>query len=88
MLLKCDKNLLQNASGFLLQNATVLLQKATFITNCDSTCSIKVVTRYQGKQVSLLSFERKGKQVRIQLPIQHLSEVKILKLLMFFTISN
>ena len=65
-----------------------LLQKATFITNCDSTCSIKVVTRYQGKQVSLLSFERKGKQVRIQLPIQHLSEVKILKLLMFFTISN
>ena len=41
---KCDKSLLQNALGFLLQNATVLLQiattslqNATFITNCDST---------------------------------------------------
>ena len=30
---KCD--LLQNASGFLLQNATVLLQNATVITKCD-----------------------------------------------------
>ena len=29
--------LLQIASGFLLQNATVLLQNATVITNCDST---------------------------------------------------
>ena len=27
--------LLQNASGFLLQNATVLLQNATVITKCD-----------------------------------------------------
>ena len=26
---KCDKSLLQNVSGFLLQNATVLLQNAT-----------------------------------------------------------
>ena len=33
---KCDKSLLQNASGFLLQNATVLLQNATVITNCDN----------------------------------------------------
>ena len=32
---KCDISLLQNASGFLLQNATVLLQNATVITKCD-----------------------------------------------------
>ena len=32
---KCDKSLLQNALGFLLQNATVLLQNAAAITNCD-----------------------------------------------------
>ena len=31
----CDRSLLQSASGFLLQNATVLLQNATVITNCD-----------------------------------------------------
>ena len=29
------KSLLQNASGFLLQNATVLLQNATVITKCE-----------------------------------------------------
>ena len=40
---KCDRSLLQNASGFLLRNATDLLQNATgntnsdnFITKCDS----------------------------------------------------
>ena len=32
---KCDRSLLQNASSFLLQNATVLLQNATVITKCD-----------------------------------------------------
>ena len=32
---KRDRSLLQNASGFLLQNATVLLQNVTVITNCD-----------------------------------------------------
>ena len=32
---KRDRSLLQNASGFLLQNATVLLQNATVITKCD-----------------------------------------------------
>ena len=31
---KYDRSLLQNASGFLLQNATVLLENATVITNC------------------------------------------------------
>ena len=31
---KCDRSLFQNASGFLLQNATVLLQYATVITDC------------------------------------------------------
>ena len=32
---KCDRSLLQNASDFLIQNATVLLQNATVITKCD-----------------------------------------------------
>ena len=32
---KCDRRLLQNASGFLLQNATVLLQNVTVIANCN-----------------------------------------------------
>ena len=40
---KCNRSLLQNASGFLLQNATVyykiqqLLQNTTFVTNYNST---------------------------------------------------
>ena len=29
---KCGKSLLQNASGFLLQNVTILIQNTTFIT--------------------------------------------------------
>ena len=33
---KYDKSLLQNATGFLLQNATGLLQNATVFTKCDS----------------------------------------------------
>ena len=33
---KCNRSLLQNASDFLLQNATVLLQNVTVITKCDS----------------------------------------------------
>ena len=32
---KCDRVFQQNVSGFLLQNATVILQNATIITNCD-----------------------------------------------------
>ena len=31
---KCDRSLLQNASGFSLQHATVLLQNATVIAKC------------------------------------------------------
>ena len=33
---KCDKNLLQNALDFLLQNTIALLQDATVITKYDS----------------------------------------------------
>ena len=33
---KCDKSLLENASGFSLENAIVLLQFASVITKCDS----------------------------------------------------
>ena len=32
---KCDRSLLQNASGFLLKNPTVLLENATVLTKCD-----------------------------------------------------
>ena len=31
----CDRSLLKNSSGFLWQNATVLLQNSTVITKCD-----------------------------------------------------
>ena len=34
---KCDKGLLQNGSSVILQNATVLLQNATFITKSVGT---------------------------------------------------
>ena len=34
LLSKCDRNLLQNVSGFLLKNATVLLQNVTAFTKC------------------------------------------------------
>ena len=49
---KRSRSLLQNVPGFLLQNATVLLQKrqllqnATFITNCDSTFTFGKNTKY------------------------------------------
>ena len=32
---KCERSLLQNPSGFLLQSATVLLQNATVVTKCE-----------------------------------------------------
>ena len=38
---KCDKSILQDASGFLLQNATVLLQNATVITKL-----VDFITKY------------------------------------------
>lgn len=33
---KCDKNILQNVSGFLLQNATVIKKCDDFIVKCES----------------------------------------------------
>ena len=47
---KCDRSLLQNASGFLLQNATVLLQNATVITKCDDFI-IKCDTYYKMRRL-------------------------------------
>ena len=51
---KCDRSLLQNASGFLLQKATVLLQNAaillqnaTVITKCDVYCKLRQYNFYQ-----------------------------------------
>ena len=37
---KCDISLLQNVSGFLLQDTTILLQNATVITQCDVSYSV------------------------------------------------
>ena len=34
-IIECDRRLLQNASGFSLQNATVITNYDDFITNCD-----------------------------------------------------
>ena len=61
-IIKCDRSLLQNASGFLLQNlqfyykmcpllqiATILLQNATFFRNCDSTFYFRSLTNNQYK---------------------------------------
>ena len=48
---KCGKSSLQNVSGFLLQNATVLLQNATVTTKCDvyykrvSTCVYIIILK-------------------------------------------
>ena len=47
MLLKCDKNLLQNDSGFSLQNATVLLQNVTVITKGDVYYKLWQYMQYQ-----------------------------------------
>ena len=38
---QCDRSLSQNASGFLLQNAIVLLQNVTVITKCDVYCKLR-----------------------------------------------
>ena len=38
---KCERSLLQNVSGFLLQNGTALLPNVTVITNSDSATTIK-----------------------------------------------
>ena len=49
---KRDRSLLQNASGFLLQNATVLLQNATIITKCDdfiTKCDSKIKNSFSSR---------------------------------------
>ena len=51
---KCDKSLLQNASGYLLKNATVLLQNATVITNCNNFIT-KCDVFYKLRQCKALS---------------------------------
>ena len=35
-IIECSKSLLQNESGFFVQNATILLQNVTVITKCDA----------------------------------------------------
>ena len=49
--------LLQNATGFLLQNAPVLLQNATIITNCDdfiTKCDVFLQTTQHISRSSIL----------------------------------
>ena len=49
---KCDKMLLQHALGFLLQNATVLIQIATVITKCvDFITNASFITKCLGTWV-------------------------------------
>ena len=64
---KCDKNLLKNVSGFLLQNAAVLLQfttvnikcldfitNAAVITNSKVYCKMRWGTTFKKKKSELL----------------------------------
>ena len=46
---KCYRSLLKNASGLLLQNATVSLQNAAVITNCDVYYKLR---QYKGELMS------------------------------------
>ena len=63
---KYDKSLLQNASGFLLQNATVLLQNVTvitkyndFITKCDSYYKMRRLLQIATVRSSFVDYSRK-----------------------------
>ena len=64
---KCDKSLLQKASGCLLQNATVLLQITTiiikcinFITKCDSYHKMRrLLQNVSVQSLSLLNRKKK-----------------------------
>ena len=71
---KYDRSLLQNASGFLLQNETVLLQNATVITNCDDF--ITKCDRYN-KMPSLLKIA--SVQLSCSLPFLNLTTLTRLK---------
>ena len=55
---KCDRSLLKNVSGFLLQNATVLLQNATVITNSDSTMMHGLFLQKTKKLLLLMRFKK------------------------------
>ena len=62
---KCDRSLLQNASGFFLQNATVLLQNATGIAKCDdfiTNCGNTILRNYPANLIFSPAF--KEKQIR------------------------
>ena len=50
---KWERSLLQNVSGFLLQNAIVLLQNMTVITNCDSRTGNKLMKQTTNKAVTI-----------------------------------
>ena len=56
---KHDRNLLQNVSGFLLQNATVLLQNATILLQ-NATVIIKCDVYYKLRQYTTLHFKYKS----------------------------
>ena len=60
---KCNKSLLQNASDFLVQNATVLLQNVTGITKCNSSYKMRrllqIATVHARKQLCSNTLKRK-----------------------------
>ena len=53
---KCDRSLLQNPTGFLLQNAIVLLQNATIITKCDIYYKLRQYTSLMLLSLDFTSF--------------------------------
>ena len=53
---KCDKSLTQNASSFLLQNATVLLQNALVITKCGSYYKVRRLLQNTSVHSLILTF--------------------------------
>ena len=53
---KCDRCLLQNPTGFLLQNAIVLLQNATIITKCDIYYKLRHYTSLMLLSLNFTSF--------------------------------
>ena len=73
---KCDKSLLQNTTGFLLQNATALLQNATVIKNCDDFIT-KCNNYYKMRRLLQIATGHLSKQIRCNVDILLVSETKI-----------
>ena len=51
-LTKCGRSLLQNASGFLLQIDTILLQNVTVVTKRDGCCKLQQYVECMKQKIS------------------------------------